>query len=124
MTVLTFAAALLTGILASLGVGGGMILILWLTVFMHTDQISAQGINLIFFLPIALLSVIIHRKNGFVSIKELLPAILTGIPGACAGALAADYIGSPLLGKIFGGFILIIGIRSIFSGKKKDTGED
>ena len=60
----SFIAALLTGIFASMGVGGGMILIIYLTVFGGFDQLAAQGINLIYFIPIALLSVILHSRNG------------------------------------------------------------
>ncbi|MGN0667064.1 MAG: sulfite exporter TauE/SafE family protein [Huintestinicola sp.] len=120
MSLLTFFAAFLTGILAAMGVGGGMILILWLTVFMGTDQITAQGTNLIFFLPIALLSVIIHNKNGYIKFREIYPAIITGIAGACLGAFTAEYLGSPLLRKIFGGFILLIGIKSLFARKEKE----
>ncbi|MCI7766584.1 MAG: sulfite exporter TauE/SafE family protein [Oscillospiraceae bacterium] len=115
MTVLTWTAAFLTGLLASLGVGGGMVLILWLTAVMGLPQLEAQGINLIFFLPISLLSVIIHRKNRLISFKELVPALITGIAGAAAGCYGARLIGSELLGKIFAGFILVIGIKELFS---------
>ena len=52
-----------TGVFASLGLGGGMVLIIYLTVFAGMPQIQAQGINLIFFVPIAIISIIIHNKN-------------------------------------------------------------
>ena len=115
MTVLTWIAAFLTGLLASLGVGGGMVLIIWLTAVMGRSQLEAQGINLFFFLPIALLSVIIHRKNGLISLKQLVPAVLTGILGAAAGSFAARLMGSELLGKIFAVFILVIGVKELIS---------
>lgn len=121
MTLLTFAAAFLTGFLASLGVGGGTVLIIFMTVFLGTEQLDAQGINLIFFIPIALLSVIMHRKNGLTDIKALLPAICTGAVCAAAGALIADFIGSDALKKIFAVFILIIGVRELFSKKSTSS---
>lgn len=117
MTVLTWIAAFLTGLLASLGVGGGMVLILWLTAVMGMSQLEAQGINLLFFLPIALLSVIIHRKNGLISFKELVPSVLTGILGAAAGSFLARLMGSELLENIFSVFILVIGVRELLSAK-------
>mgnify|MGYP002685800491 CR=1 FL=1 len=80
-----YIAALLTGVFASLGVGGGMILIIYLTMFAGEDQLSAQGINLLFFIPIAVLSVIIHTKNRFIEWGKIIPAIITGIIGAIAG---------------------------------------
>lgn len=115
MTVLTWIAAIITGLLASLGVGGGMVLIVWLTAVMGMSQLEAQGINLLFFLPIAFLSVIIHRKNGLISFGKLVPTVLTGIFGAAAGAFAARFIGSDILGKIFAVFIIIIGVKELCS---------
>lgn len=111
-------AALITGFLASLGVGGGMILILYMTVWGGYSQLHAQGVNLIFFLPIALLSVIIHRKNGLIELKELVPAMITGAVSAVVGSLAAEYIGSELLGKFFAVFIIALGIRELFRKNK------
>lgn len=120
MKLLTFLAAFLTGLLASLGVGGGMVLIIFMTAFMGTGQLEAQGVNLIFFLPIALLSCILHRKNGLIRLRPLLPAIIAGAAGAAAGTYFAHLIGSALLGKCFSIFILIIGVRELFlSGKKQ-----
>ena len=115
MTILTFIAAFLTGLLAFLGVGGGMVLIIWFTAVMGMSQLEAQGINLLFFLPIALLSVIIHRKNGLIDLKKFVPAFLTGAVGAAAGAYFAKLMGSELLGKIFAVFILLIGVKELFS---------
>ena len=73
MTFLTWLAAFAAGLLASMGVGGGMILIIWLTAVMGMSQIDAQGVNLIYFLPMhAALSVFIHRKNGLIDLKAML----------------------------------------------------
>lgn len=110
----SFAAAFLTGIFASLGVGGGMILILYLTVFGGFDQLSAQGINLIYFIPIALLAVIIHSRNGLIRWKSILPALIAGTVFAAVGAFAAGYIGSSGLKKLFAVFILAVGVKELF----------
>ncbi len=120
MTVLTWIAAFLTGFLASLGVGGGMILIIWFTAVCGMGQLEAQGINLIFFIPIALLSVIMHRKNGLIDIKALLPAIAAGAVSAAAGVFAAHYIGSAGMKRIFAVFILIMGIQELMKSGKSD----
>ncbi len=120
----SFAAAFFTGIFASLGVGGGMILIIYLTVFAGYDQLAAQGINLVYFIPIAILSVIIHTKNKLIEWKKILPAVITGSIFAVLGAFAAKYIGSQGLRKIFAVFILIIGFKELFfraSDNSSDT---
>ncbi len=112
-----YAAAFLTGFLAALGVGGGMILLIYLTLFEGLDQLSAQGVNLIFFLPIATLAVYMHRKNGLINIKHLLPAIGAGIIFSAAGAIAAALIGADILRKLYGAFLIILGARELFKGK-------
>jgi uncharacterized membrane protein YfcA len=115
----SFVAAFLTGILASLGVGGGMLLIIYLTVFAGFDQLSAQGINLLYFLPIALLAVILHTKNHLINWKPLIPAILVGIIGAVIGSIIAKFIDKELLRTVFAVFVLIIGVKEILY-KKQD----
>lgn len=122
MNVLTTCiAALLAGITASLGLGGGMVLMIYLTIFAGIPQLSAQGINLIFFLPIAALSLIFHTKNKLVEWKKIFPSILFGIIGAVAGSLLADAIGSPVLRKIFAVFLILVGIKELLFKKKEKS---
>lgn len=107
--------AFFTGIFASMGLGGGMILIIYLTVFTQTNQLMAQGINLIFFIPIAILSLIIHTKNKLVAWKKIAPSIICGTISVVFGSLLATQIGSDNLTKLFAIFILIMGIKEFFS---------
>lgn len=117
----SFTAAFFTGIFASLGVGGGMILIIYLTVFGGFDQLAAQGINLIYFIPIAALSVIIHSKNMLIEWRKIVPSIIIGIAFAAAGTYAAEHIGSPALKKIFAVFILFIGVKELLFSKSTNS---
>jgi uncharacterized membrane protein YfcA len=121
-----YAAALLTGVLASMGVGGGMLLIIYLTVFAGVQQYAAQAQNLIFFIPIAALSVIIHTKNRLIEWKNIFPSILTGVLGALGGVFLAQHLGSGLLRKIFAGFILLVGFKELLYKKEteKESGAD
>ncbi|MGN1417340.1 MAG: sulfite exporter TauE/SafE family protein [Oscillospiraceae bacterium] len=119
-----YAAAFLTGFLSSLGVGGGVILIVYLTVIAGADQLTAQGINLIFFLPIALLSVIIHRKNKLIDIRQLIPAMIVGSIFSVAGAFAAELIGGELLRRGYGIFVIILGVRSLFQKAEKNSPQE
>jgi uncharacterized membrane protein YfcA len=123
MSWLSFAAALVTGILASLGVGGGMVLIIFLTVVAGVDQLTAQGINLIYFIPIALLSVIIHTKNKMIEWRRIVPAIITGLAGAVIGAFIARAIDREILHTVFAVFVLLIGIKELFYKEPKEENE-
>jgi len=119
-TLISFAAAFLSGLLAALGVGGGTILLLYLSVFAHSSQLYSQGINLLFFIPIAMLALIFHTKNKLVKWKSTLYAVLPGLIGVLLGTELAFFIGSQLLRKIFGFFLFILGIKELFFHKKSN----
>lgn len=114
----------LTGFVASLGLGGGMVLIIYLTIFSGMAQLEAQGINLIFFIPIALISIILHTKSKLIIWKKILPSIITGAILALLFSFIASMLGSEILSKIFSVFIIIIGIKELIKkSDKKNTAE-
>lgn len=108
----------LSGFIASLGLGGGMVLIIYLTIFSGMAQLEAQGINLIFFIPIALISIILHTKSKLIIWKKIFPSIITGAILALLFSFIASMLGSEILSKIFSIFIIIIGIKELI--KKSD----
>lgn len=109
----------LSGFIASLGLGGGMVLIIYLAIFTGMGQLEAQGINLIFFIPIALISIILHTKSKLIIWKRIIPSIITGVIAALAFSFIASMLGSKILSKIFSVFIIIIGIRELIKKPKK-----
>ena len=104
-----------TGIFASLGLGGGMVLIIYLTFCAGVSQVNAQGINLIFFVPIAMISLYFHNKNHLVEWKKIVPILISGTIFAVAFSIIANSIDSSLLQKLFGGFVVIAGIRGVLT---------
>lgn len=115
----------LSGFIASLGLGGGMVLIIYLAIFTGMEQLEAQGINLIFFIPIAFISIILHTKSKLIIWKKIIPSIITGIIAALIFSLVASMLGSEILSKIFSVFIIIIGIRELIKkpNKQKNAGQ-
>lgn len=103
------------GLLASMGLGGGGVLLLYLSAA-GMSQLTAQGVNLVFVLPVGLLSLWFHRKNGLVDMSAAWPIILGGVAGVWLGVLTAGCLPEELLRRLFGGLILIIGIREIRRG--------
>ncbi len=103
----------IAGFAGGLGVGGGGILLLWLTAFAGTEQLAAQGINLIFFLPVAFSALFAHWKNGFIKWKTALFALLFGIPGVFLGYIIANSIDKTLLRLAFALLLLFIGLREL-----------
>lgn len=118
MNILMYTAAFITGILASMGLGGGMILILYMTIIEGITQITSQGINLLFFIPIALLAIIIHSKNKLIKWKKIIPAVICGVISATGGTFLAKAIGNNFLTKIFAVFVLVTGFKELFWKKK------
>ncbi len=115
----------LSGILSSMGFGGGTVLILLLTSFMGVSQITAQGINLLYFIPVAAVSLIFHFKNNTVDKSAAAQLILWGLIGAVGGALIANLLeGKIPLKIIFAVFVLVLGLKEVFgkekNGKEKD----
>ena len=111
--------AFLTGIFASMGLGGGMVLIVYLTVFAGFSQLVAQGINLVFFIPIAIISLVLHTKNKLVEWKKAVPAVLWGTAAVIFSALLANRIKQSLLSKAFGIFLILMGLKELFFKSEK-----
>ena len=112
--IIPMAAGTLTGILSGLGIGGGSLLLIYMTGFAGIPQNTAQGINLLYFLPTAGAALPAHIKNGYIEKAALLPAILAGLAGTAAAAWAATGMDAELLHKCFGVYLLIIGVRELF----------
>ena len=110
-----------SGIIRGMGIGGGTILIPALLFLTEVNQQQAQGVNLIYFIPTAVVALITHRKNGTLDLKTAKPLALLGLAGAAAGAFLAVSLESEILKKLFGCFLLLMGLSEIF---KKKKGED
>ena len=110
-----------SGIISGMGIGGGTILIPALLFLTEVNQQQAQGVNLIYFIPTAVVALITHRKNGTLDLKTAKPLALLGLAGAAAGAFLAVSLESEILKKLFGGFLLLMGLSEVF---KKKKGED
>ncbi|MGI6028995.1 MAG: TSUP family transporter [Candidatus Heteroscillospira sp.] len=102
-----------TGLLSGMGVGGGTLLLVWLTVFGGFGQTEAQGINLLYFLPCAALALFSHIRSGVVDRRVLFPAALCGALCAPLTAMLATEVDASLLRRAFGVFLLIVGASEL-----------
>ena len=106
-----------SGILGAMGMGGGGILIIYLTLFAGVEQGMAQGINLLFFIPSAVIALIIYWKKKLIDWKTAFLCSSLGLVGALAGAWLSTNIDVAILGKLFGVLLLIMGIKQLFYKK-------
>ena len=107
--------------LSGFGVGGGTLLLVYMTTLAGLDQHLAQGINLLYFLPAGLTALPAHLKNGYVEKGLLFPAISAGLLCAALASWAATALDVDLLRKLFGGFLILIGLSELFGRVKEET---
>lgn len=115
------AVGLLTGVLSGMGIGGGSLLILYLTTFGGVDQYAAGGINLLYFLCCAPTALIAHIRHRRVEWKAVLWCALCGVPTSLLFAWLASLIPTDWLRRLFGVVLLYIGCRELFGTTKKRT---
>ena len=111
--IIPFLCGLGASILSAWGVGGGTLLLLVMTLFLGVDQRTAQGINLLYFLPTAVMGVIAHKRNGLLETEVLKSAIPWGTTAAAAGALAATAVDTAVLRRLFGAYLLLAAAGSL-----------
>lgn len=107
------------GLISAWGVGGGTLLLLVMTLFLDVDQRTAQGINLLFFLPTAASALICHARNGYLDKPTLKAAVPAAVIAALLGAWAAVHLDVETLRRPFGVYLLLSGISLIWPRKKQ-----
>lgn len=107
------------GFLAGLGVGGGSLLILWLTLILNTEQNIARTINLLFFIPSAVISSFFRWKQGTLDLTRIFPAIIAGCISAAVFSILSKQIDIGMLKKLFGILLLLTGVRELFYKAKR-----
>ena len=110
---------IIAGTVAALGMGGGTILIMLLNIFTKLNQHLIQGINLIFFIPTAIVAIYLNAKNKIIDYKISFLIIISGIVGAIVGAKLSFKNDNSNLKNYFGYFLLIIAFLETYEFFKK-----
>lgn len=105
----------ISGMITAIGMGGGTILILFLTLFLGISQRTAQATNLVFFIPTAITTIIMNIKNKNIDFKTGINLVIFGVLGSIGGALATSKVDVRNLRKYFGIFLLCIAIHEIYN---------
>ena len=112
---LPFLCGAAAGVLSAWGIGGGTLLLLCMTLFLGVDQTEAQGINLLFFLPTAGVSLLFHQRNGYLDRRVLRAAIPSGVVCALLTALVSSSIDLSVVRKPFGLLLLYAGLSTLLN---------
>lgn len=109
MVIIDFVAAVLLGALSGMGIGGGGLLVIYLTLIRSVDQISAQGLNLFFFIFASAAALFVHMTKRKIPFGILIYCSAFGMVAAYFGAAAANAVNPVLVRKLFGGMLVVAG---------------
>ncbi len=119
-TIILLLIGLGAGIVSGMGMGGGAILIPALVLTINPQQHTAQSVNLLFFIPTAVVALIIHIKNKHIDFKMAVPIIAFGMCGSFVGSWLAMRLAGGELKRLFGFFLLAMSIYEMFRKGKND----
>ena len=109
---LGLAAGILSGLV---GIGGGILIVPALVFLFGFSQQQAQGTTLALLVPpIGILAAWIYYQHGFVNLQAGLFIAVGFIAGSFYGARFVTRIPNPTLEKIFGVFLVMVGLKMIF----------
>ncbi len=111
--IFTVIASFFIALLSGMGVGGGGLFVVFLNIFTDTPQLTAQGINLLFFLFSSGSAVCIHLTRRVIYTSAVITMIIFGLFGGLFGSLLSSRIPQTLLRKIFGAMLVASGILSL-----------
>jgi len=104
-----------SGIFSGIGMGGGTVLIVLLTIFYGLEQHIAQATNLIYFVPTAITAIIVNYRNKNIDIKLARLISISGAIGSIIGAIISINTDVEKLKKFYGFFLAIIAVHEIYT---------
>jgi uncharacterized membrane protein YfcA len=120
VSISTFLVLIFIGLLAGLlsglvGVGGGILMIPLLIIFLGLTQHEAQGTALFAMLPpIGILAAMNYYKEGFVKWEYAAVIALTFVVGGYFGSKISLSLSPEMVRRVFGVVMLIGAIKLIF----------
>lgn len=107
------------GFLSGIGVGGGSLLMLWLTLVLEMPHSTARTINMLFFIPSAVIASLFRWRQGKLELQKLFPAIIGGCISAATFSMISRQLDIEILKKLFGILLLFTGIKELFYRQRK-----
>lgn len=117
--IISIAMGLILGFLTGLGTGGGSLLVLWLTLALSMDPAQAKIINLMFFLPSAIIATYLRWRRGGIPFKKVLLPALAGCIAAAVFSTVGKNMETEHLRKLFGILLIFTGIRELLYRPRK-----
>jgi uncharacterized membrane protein YfcA len=97
-----------------LGVGGGVLFVPALVIFMDETQVRAEATSLLAIVPVALVAVWRQRGYGNVRVRDGLVIGALSPLGVAIGVVTSNEISQRALELIFAGLALVIAAQLVF----------
>ena len=111
------AFGVVTGVAAGiLGVGGGILMVPFLTLVVGMPQHAAEATSLLVVLPTAIVASFVLQRRGVGDLAVALRFGVVGAVGAAAGALLALALPGRSLRVVFAVFLMLVGLRLVRDG--------
>ena len=119
LVIVGLAAGFLSGLV---GIGGGVIIVPALVLFLGFTQKAAQGTSLgILLLPVGILAVMQYYKQGYINVNYVLIVALAFVVGGFLGSKLALGLSDEKMKKIFAIIMMLIAIKMLFFDRSKPT---
>lgn len=119
MIIIDIIASFAIAVLSGMGIGSGGLLVIYLSLVSATPQLTAQGINLLFFLFSTGAAMTVHLRKRKIYYGAVLIMSVLGIVGALIGSFTAGIIPTGIVRKLFGAMLIISGAVALFKRDKK-----
>ena len=111
------AFGVVTGVAAGmLGVGGGILMVPFLTLVAGMTQHAAEATSLLVVLPTAVVASLVLQRRGIGDLGVALRFGLVGAVGAAGGAVLALALAGRSLRLVFAVFLALVGLRLVRDG--------
>lgn len=103
-------AGIFGGIVGGMGMGGGTVLIPILTIFFQIDQKIAQSINLLVFIPMAIVTLGVYCKKKMVDCKQVLWISIPALTTTIVCSIFVKRVEDKWLSLSFGIFLIVLSV--------------
>jgi uncharacterized membrane protein YfcA len=122
-----YAALVAFGFLAGaaaglLGIGGGILMVPFLTLVAGASQHQAEATSLLVILPTAIVATLVLRRKGVGDAALALRFGAVGAVGGVVGALAALALPGHVLRIVFAVFLAVMAVRLLHDGLTQKPG--
>ena len=104
-----------------LGVGGGILFVPALVIFLDLSQVDAEATSLLAIIPVALVGAWRQHNYGNVRVRDGVLVGVLAVPGAIAGVALVNVLPERAVEVAFAGLMLFVAAQLVRKGMRSET---